>query len=170
MLMTILFRLVILLSLSCLVQGCIGIGAWTLGSRTDSGNHPTIADSRGTLDLHKPATEASIKTGQQLRERWGEPDRIILHGIGQEEWIYHTGGWRWAGMVLYLVIVPLPAMVPVGSQHVSFLLTGGEIRQASRTDWAFKAGAYCGYFGMMYGRLGCGTGSFDEQQGAPPGS
>lgn len=164
------FSLVLLMSIVGTAQGCIGIGAWTLGSRTDSGNQPTIADTRGTLDLHKPATEESIKTGQQLRERWGEPDRIILHGTGQEEWIYHTGGWRWAGMILYLVIVPLPAMMPVGSQHVSFLLTDGEIKQATRTDWEFKAGAYCGYFGMIYGHLSCGTGTFEEARGSGPGS
>jgi hypothetical protein len=37
-------------------------------------------------------------------------------------------------------------------------------------DWAFKAGAYCGYFGMMYGGLACGTGTLEEATGSEQGS
>lgn len=54
----------------------------------------------------------------------------------------------------------------LGSEYayVSFLMNEGRIEKATRASWAFKAGAYCGFFGMMYGGLGCGTGTFEERQ------
>jgi len=153
-----------------MLQGCVGLGAWTLGTRNESSGHPKIDQVRGTIDLHKAATEADLKTASELRTQWGEPDRIESRDDGKEEWIYKTGGLRWSGMMLYLVIVPLPAMIPVGTQYVSLLVHDGHIEQATRRDWAFKAGAYCGFFGMMYGNLGCGTGTFEEKQRSAAGS
>lgn len=147
--------------------GCVGLGAWTLGSRTDSSDHPTIHSTRGALDVQQTASAHSVPSATELRSKWGEPDRIDRREDGTEEWTYKTPGLRWSGLVLYLVVVPLPAMVPVGSQTVSFVVHEGRIEQATRRDWAFKGGAYCGYFGMMYGRLSCGTGTFEEKRGEP---
>ncbi len=150
------------------LQGCVGLGAWTLGTRSESSDHPQIGQARGAIDIRKASTEADLKTAADLRTQWGEPDRIESRDGGTEEWIYKTGGLRWSGMVLYLVVVPLPAMIPVGAQYVSILIHDGHIEQATRRDWAFKAGAYCGFFGMMYGGLGCGTGTFEEEQESAP--
>ena len=146
------------------LQGCVGLGAWTLGTRTESSDHPKLEQTRGALDLHKAGTDGDLQTATELRTQWGAPDDITLRDDGKEEWIYTTGGFRWAGMVMYLVVIPLPAMIPVGTQYTSVLLHDGHIEQATRRDWAFKAGAYCGFFGMMYGGLGCGTGTFEEKQ------
>ncbi|MFO0717347.1 MAG: hypothetical protein U0233_10755 [Nitrospira sp.] len=158
-------RLVLGIAVAASVHGCVGLGAWTLGTRTESSEQPKIEQIRGAINLRKADTDTDLKTAGELRTRWGEPDQIEQRDDGKEEWIYSTGGLRWSGMVLYLVIVPLPAMLPVGSQSVSFVVHEGRIEQATRRDWAFKAGAYCGYFGMMYGKLSCGTGTFEERQG-----
>ncbi|MBI4000158.1 MAG: hypothetical protein HY348_00030 [Nitrospira defluvii] len=155
---------------SLALQGCIGVGAWTLGSRTESSDRPKVDQARGSIDVRKVGIEGGLKTATDLRAQWGEPDEITTGEDGTEQWIYKTGGLRWAGMVLYVVILPLPAMVPVGSQYVSFLIHDGRIESATRTDWAFKAGAYCGFFGMTYGGLGCGTGTFEELRNSRPAS
>ena len=88
--------------------------------------------------------------------KWGSPDQVVARDDGKEEWIYETNGWRWHGMVLYAVVVPVPAMIPWGTQYVSFLVKNGEIENATRADWYFKVGAYCGYFSGW----GCEAGSF----------
>lgn len=151
-----------------MLQGCVGLGAWTLGTRSESSDHAKIGQARGAIDIRKAGTQADLTTVKELRTQWGEPDRIESRDDGKEEWIYNTGGLRWAGMVLYLIVIPLPAMIPVGTQDISLLIHDGHIEQATRRDWAFKAGAYCGFFGMMYGGLGCGTGTFEEKQEAAP--
>ena len=147
-----------------LLQGCVGLGAWTLGSRTESSDHPKIDRTRGVIDVRNGEPERTLKTAAELRAQWGEPDRVESLEGSKEEWIYKTDGMRWSGLVLYVVIVPLPAILPLGSQYVSFLMNEGRIEKATRANWAFKAGAYCGFFGMMYGGLGCGTGTFEERQ------
>ena len=150
-------QVVIWMAGALLLQGCVGLGAWTLGSRTESSDHPKIDRTRGVIDVRNGEPERTLKTA-------AEPDRVESLEGGKEEWIYKTDGLRWSGLVLYVVIVPLPAMLPVGSQYVSFLMNEGRIEKATRASWAFKAGAYCGFFGMMYGGLGCGTGTFEERQ------
>mgnify|MGYP001122678161 CR=1 FL=1 len=159
-------RHAILVAAIVMLQGCVGLGAWTLGTRSESSDHPKIDETRGTIEMRNAGTLSDLKTATELRTQWGEPDDIELHKDGREEWIYKTGGLRWSGIVLYLVVIPLPAMMPVGTQNVSFLIHDGHIEQATRRDWAFKAGAYCGFFGMVYGGLGCGTGTFEEKQGS----
>lgn len=146
-------------ALCAILHGCVGLGAWTLGSRTESSESPHIYQVRGSLNVQKEGREGDIKTGTELRTNWGEPDQITAKDDGKEEWIYKTNGWRWHGIVLYAVIVPLPAMVPWGTQYVSVLVKNGQIERATRVDWNFIAGAYCGYFLMMQG-WGCGAGTF----------
>ena len=157
-------QLVLMIAASLTLQGCIGVGAWTLGSRTESSDRPKVDQTRGLIDLHKAALEGNLKTGADLRTHWGEPDQVA-HEAGREEWIYKTNGWQWSGLILYVVVIPLPAMIPVGSQYISFLIRDGQIEAATRADWAFKAGAYCGFFGVTYGGWGCGMGTFEEKQG-----
>jgi hypothetical protein len=156
-------RFFMVIAASLTLHGCIGVGAWTLGSRVETSDRPKVDQTRGAIDVRQVGHEGAIKTAAQLRAQWGEPNDVTQGEDGTEEWIYKTEGLRWAGMVLYVVILPLPAMVPVGSQYVSFLVHDGRIESATRADWTFKAGAYCGFFGMTYGGLGCGTGTFEEK-------
>ncbi len=158
-------RFVMMIAMSLTLQGCIGVGAWTLGSRIESNDRPKIDQTTGSIDLHKAGGDGNLQTGADLRAQWGAPDRVASSEAGKEEWIYKTDGLRWSGLVLYVVVIPLPAMIPVGSQYVSFLIHDGHIESATRADWAFKAGAYCGFFGMTYGGWGCGAGSFEDLRG-----
>lgn len=162
------FALVMMIAAALTLQSCIGVGAWTLGSRMESSDRPKVERDRGVIDLRKAGTDGDLKTATDLRARWGEPDRVVVHETGQEEWTYKTNGFRWAGLVLYVVVIPLPAMIPIGSQYISFLIHDEQIERATHADWAFKSGAYCGFFGMTYGGLGCGTGTFEEKQGSAP--
>jgi hypothetical protein len=108
------------------------------------------------MDIRAKSRGEDVQTAPELRTKWGEPDQVVAHKDGKEEWIYKTRGWRWRGAILYAVIIPVPAMIPWGTQYVSFLVNNGEIENATRVDWYFKVGAYCGYFSGW----GCEAGSF----------
>ncbi|HEY7532884.1 MAG TPA: hypothetical protein VH681_08930 [Nitrospiraceae bacterium] len=149
-------RLVAAAALCLLLHGCVGLGAWTLGSRTETSNTPYISPNRGAMDVRATSRGEDVKTAPELRTKWGEPDQVVTRDDGKEEWIYETRGWRWHGMVLYAVIVPIPAMIPWGTQYVSLLVKNGEIENATRADWHFIVGAYCGYFSGW----GCEAGRF----------
>lgn len=111
-------QVVIWMAGALLLQGCVGLGAWTLGSRTESSDHPKIDRTRGVIDVRNGEPERTLKTAAELRAQWGEPDRVESLEGSKEEWIYKTDGMRWSGLVLYVVIVPLPAILPLGSQYV----------------------------------------------------
>jgi hypothetical protein len=154
-------RLMFMLALCATMQeGCVGLGAWTLGSRTESSETPHIYRMRGAVDVRGESREGDIKTGAEVRTSWGEPDQVLVRDDGKEEWTYKTKGWRWNGVVLYAVVVPLPIMIPWGTQYVSVLVNNGQIESATRGDWDFQAGAYCGFFSGW----GCGAGSFEQER------
>lgn len=88
--------------------------------------------ARGALDIHNARPATIVTSAAELRSQWGEPDRIESRQDGTEDWAYKTAGFRWSGVILYVVILPLPAMIPVGSQDVSFLIHDGRIEQATR--------------------------------------
>lgn len=158
------------IALSMILQGCIGVGAWTLGTRAESSDQPHVDQTRGPINVHRKATEGALTTAPALRAQWGEPDRVVPGEGGNSEWIYKLDGFRWSGLVLYVVIIPLPAMVPVGSQYVSFLVRNDQIERATLTDWAFKAGVYCGFFGVMNGGWACEAGTVEEAQASASSS
>ena len=158
------FHAVIAIAAAVVLQGCIGVGAWTLGSRKESSDRPYLDQARGSVDLRKKASDGTLTAASALRQHWGEPDEEVSHGGGTSEWLYNTKGFRWSGVVLYVVILPLPAMVPTGSQYVSVLVRNDYIEKVTVTDWAFKAGVYCGFFGLMNGGWGCGAGTFEKLQ------
>jgi hypothetical protein len=157
-------HVVMAIATSMVLQGCVGFGAWTLGSRSESIDRPHLEQSRGSVDLHKKAAEGTLATASTLRAQWGEPDRIVPGREGSSEWVYNINGFRWSGLVVYAVILPLPAMIPIGSQYVSIFVREDRIEKVILTDWAFKAGVYCGFFGLMNGGWGCGAGTFEELQ------
>jgi hypothetical protein len=148
--------LIMILMFGFMLHGCVGLGAWTLGSRTESSDTPYISPARGTVNVKATTRGEDVKTGSELRTKWGEPDRIVAREDGKEEWIYEISGWRWHGAILYAVIVPVPAMIPWGTQYVSFLMKDEAIESATLGDWYFKVGAYCGYFSGW----GCEAGRF----------
>ena len=131
---------VVIMIAALILHGCIGVGAWTLGDRMESSERPHIDQTRGSIDLRKADDSSRPGSAMALRAQWGEPDRVVAGETGKTEWIYKTDGLRWAGLVLYVVVIPLPLMVPIGSQYVSFVIEHEQIESATRADWAFKAG------------------------------
>jgi hypothetical protein len=123
-------------------SGCIGIGYGWLGTR------------QGTLE--QPWARRHPMTGQRLvsewqrsgelaaRSAWGEPDARDARPDGSERWTYRAG-LRWSGLVLHVVIVPLPLVVPVGRQSVTFTIRDGRVASAESRDTVFLHTWVCGY-------------------------
>ncbi|MFO0730674.1 MAG: hypothetical protein U0231_18690 [Nitrospiraceae bacterium] len=103
------------------LQGCVGLGAWTLGTRTSMEDNQAIQPTRGTVAPRKTTPEPIIVSATDLQTHWGKPDEITTRKDGSEEWIYKIDGLRWSGMVLYVVIIPSPRWSQ--SVHNTFLFS-----------------------------------------------
>ena len=89
-------------------------------------------------------------------EPWGPPDEREQLEDGSEVCTYHAG-LRWAGAVLFFWI-PLPLMIPVGWEHVSFTIRDGRI--VSARSVVMKDG-----FSLVFVFLFPLAGNFDWEQG-----
>lgn len=104
--------------------------------------------------------EGDISNSTELKRYWGEPDKVVPQEGGREEWIYKKTKWRWAGIILY-AIVPLPLMLPFGSESVSVITMQEQIESVTRhRGWDLIAGGFCGFSMMMpAGGFGCTAGT-----------
>lgn len=121
----------------------MGIAVGTFGtSRGEVSNPYASVDWEGRKvisDWNRPEQMASA----QLLEKWGEPDSRSESPEGIELWNYNAG-LRWAGAYLLVVIIPLPLGVPVGRNHVTFLIQDELVVGARSSDTAlgFSCGIY----------------------------
>ena len=110
----------ILLALLTASSGCLGV-AFT-GNHSGSTSTPRIGRKPGHL---MDGGDAHVLSDTEVRRAWGEPDEVAKPGDGSELWTY-TGGLRWNGVLLFVVIIPIPLLVPVGREQVTLRFRGGE--------------------------------------------
>jgi len=110
----------LLLALLTASPGCLGVASF--GNRSGSTSTPQISSKPGRL---LEDTASHVVTDTEVRSAWGEPDEVTSLGDGTERWTY-VGGLRWNGVVLVVVIVPIPLLIPVGREQVTFRFRGGE--------------------------------------------
>ena len=131
-------RFVFSLTIILLLQGCVGIGL--RGDVTSVIDHPVIGD-KGTLYIGENLSKHTSK--QELRSRWGQPDYIDFTDDISERWDYILG-YRWNGLEIMAVVLPLPLLVPVGREHIYFFFTNEEMMHSEilTDDLRFYAGCY----------------------------
>jgi hypothetical protein len=132
----------ILLTLSLCLTAC-GVGAWVLWAPSESSDSPKALYDRGALEIRWNDHRGSITTSVELREQWGEPDKIVRLDGNTEEWIYRLPYWRWYGIGMFM-FVPITLAVPIGSEYASLSVSDGQIRRATRVRMAATV-ALCGY-------------------------
>lgn len=75
-----------------------------------------------------------------------KPERIEKdNSSGREVWIYPKEGARWVGPV-FLVIIPIPVLLPVGQNYVAVVFEDGKPLTWARHSTDIKWGGACGLF------------------------
>jgi hypothetical protein len=142
-------RTLILFAMLCpLLQGCVGVvvekprtkvihdpAVWFYSDVTDDireRNSPEATNTRAYT------TEC---TSEWLKRYWGNPSRVRrVSGTSEEIWTYKFRS-AWEGVILF-VIVPIPMVLPVGSETMSFTLRDGHVVSASKTESVFVGRTY----------------------------
>ncbi len=135
------------------LEGCVGIAA--NGNVTSVFDRPMMGD-KGTLYPDRPLS--SRLTKQDVRTRWGEPDRIDLDMDGSERWDYRFG-YRWNGVAIGAVLVPLPLYVPVGREHIYVYFKDDEVTRSEIFTDHIRLYAGCYLFIFHAKGLNCVSGS-----------
>jgi len=130
------FRLLAVLVACMLSQGCVGI---LVGSRdTTTTENPSLsktADVDGVLGV----SDGVKYNGPWLRSHWGTPSTVKSEVEGAEVWTYGFGQQCWCGVMPALVI-PIPLMIPTGTEKVVFLLRDDQVVSATQVKWRRSGG------------------------------
>jgi hypothetical protein len=107
--------LVCVLALAPIVPGCLG--GFVGYTRTIELHSPTITDG-----ILRSADGEPTLTADQARKSLGPPDKVEEGSSGEERWIYAGHTNRWSGVLLFLVVVPLPLCIPVGKERLTVIV------------------------------------------------
>lgn len=134
-----------MLAVALAASGCVGIGV----AGTDREVHDSATWGTGAADTQRRLPQAIPESAEALRTRRGAPDDIERVREGVEAWTYDDG-LRLGGVVLF-VVIPLPLVVPIGEEHVTYTVENGEV---TRTEYVRQRwrGAACGFVNH---RIGC---------------
>ena len=135
-------RLPLLLTLAML-PGCFGLGVGTFGTSAGEVTNPwASAWLDGPRILSKSSGREPLPSADLLGT-WGEPDERRTLPDGTEEWTY-SAGLRWAGGFVLLVILPIPLGIPVGREHVTFVVEDSLIVRArsATIEYGFRCGVF----------------------------
>ena len=114
-------QLVAAILIPCLT-GCIGIS--------------THLDTDARTDTSDKSTKAEVRTNL------GSPDRVESKD-GSDIWWYNRGV-AWRGVVLWVVVVPIPLMAPVGMNHAKVSFRGNTVESRY-----YETGATWSYYGCV---------------------
>jgi uncharacterized protein (DUF58 family) len=143
------------LALSLLAAtGCVGLIA--LGADEREFQDPRVGRDPQASLLGTIAEDPSLPPVdvEALRRLWGEPDEVEDSGDGGQLWIYTSKDLRWRGVVLFLVVLPLPLAIPVGRETATFTVRDGQVvaaeivRKTERVELAGVIPAVCTRVGV----------------------
>ncbi len=89
----------------------------------------------------------------RVLEWWGEPDERSTRPDGGETLTYYDG-IRWKGLVLFVVILPIPLVIPVGHDYVELDVVNGMVVAARTTC---DVSLFEAYLGLPLHGMWCGV-------------
>lgn len=119
-------RIIIIICLTQLLTGCVGLAVGTFGTFERKEELPTL-------------------TKESLISKNGEPDKISI--VGKCEVFTYYDGYNWSGAGAFVLIVPLPVLLPTGNDESRYYFKNG------------KSVAVVSEYGEVTGALGymCGS-------------
>ena len=135
-----------LFSAAMLLQGCVGIGGWVPGDQSKTFNYPSIGvgEWKGHVSSAR-LNPVNINETITLEKYWGKPDRRSTLDATSEQWRYRLDRLRWRGAFLYVLFIPLPLLIPIGHDYVTFLIHEGQILSAEKVTGRTAGEFFCGF-------------------------
>jgi len=134
---------VLLLALAC--PGCIGLGLATVGGREGEADSPHFGRTGyGDRVVDRRDAGAEPIASALLLEQWGEPESRETQDDGSELWRY-KGMPSCAGVVLIVLVLPIPLVIPTGREYVEFEVRDGTVVRAYSCANAMLRGGFFGY-------------------------
>ena len=126
------FRMLVLSCLSCALGGCVGVSLFyehsrelqhspVVQERSDAVYRLTMGKAPGVISGTEVFNTKIRK--EEVLERWGPPDKNYTDG--KFEVLLYRRELAFSGAFVFLVILPVPLMMPVGYRHTRLYFTEG---------------------------------------------
>jgi hypothetical protein len=150
-------KIIPLLILCLLGEGCLGLGTRT--TQTETIQDPVIIDgpiADGIWDRRVEPTNTIVYTSAWLDAHWGKPTSISRTSTSGlvEIWTYKFDR-IWEGAIPF-VVIPIPLVLPVGREQVLFVLRDGRVISGTKRQLQWGGGAV----GFCVGPCGVNFGAF----------
>ena len=138
-------RFILVLLPLFMLTGCAGLAVGSFGTFENKRENFTLESERNEFGfgISEPySTERVI-------ELWGKPDESYQEGLCTV-YSYHDG-FSWSGVGAFVLIIPIPLMVPSGNDEVRIYFRDNQSVAA-----VSEYGEVTGMFGYMCGSNECG--------------
>jgi hypothetical protein len=111
-----------------------------------------------TREYGQQLKESTVqKTVEEILKKRGEPDKIRC--ADEKEWWYYDRKVAWRGPVLYLIIIPIPLLVPIGRNETVYEFHNGMLTNKVVKETTVSGGS-CGLLPYAEGCCYWGCDSF----------
>jgi len=127
------------------LYGCVGLALGTYGTHEVEVTSAKITNERNDFNV---ITGTTVQNKRALFSAWGEPDSIDQ--VGNCEVVTYHDGYNWSGVGAFVLILPIPLLVPSGKAENRFYFVNGESVGVVR-----EIGEVTGMLGYMCGSNEC---------------
>ena len=139
LLLKIKYPLLVLFSLMFI--NCFGVAVGYMGTFEESTTVFELTDEKNNMFFN--ITEKSY-TNEDLVKLWGEPDKKTSEG--KCEVFTYRDGYNWNGIGAFIIIIPVPLLIPTGRNEARIYLKNGKSVGAVKefTEAKYGLGYMCG--------------------------
>ena len=112
---------VLIICICFLLSSCAGLAIGTFGTRESTRNNFDISNQKNEFEN---TALKNILTKEELISAWGEPNQ--LHQKGKCEVLTYHDGFSWSGVGAFLIIIPIPILIPTGYDENRFYFVKGQ--------------------------------------------
>ena len=117
-------RLLIFLLLLPFLQGCAGLAVGTLGTFEAEKKSFQLNESKNSYKINFFDDLESDFTKEELINSWGDPDSYRVNG--NCEVLTYYDGYTWSGVGVFLLVIPIPLVVPTGHDENRLYFVDGK--------------------------------------------
>ena len=148
-------KFTLLLMLPLFLSGCFGLAVGSYGRHERLDTSVSLAKGKNNYgeSIHSGAYSES-----EIINLWGEPDEIATNDCCKV--LSYHNGCSWSGVGAFLIVVPIPLLVPSGHYETRFYLKDGKC-----VGLVSEYGEVSQVYGFMWGDNGGGFVAGDAPNG-----
>jgi len=118
------FAIILILAATLLLSGCAGLAVGSYGKHETLETYYRLDDGKNKLQSTYRTDPVHIYTEEEIIAHWGPPDSVQT--VGCCKVLKYRGKVSWAGVGAFIIVIPIPLMIPTGHYESRFYIKEGK--------------------------------------------